>query len=146
MQEQAADSISQKAAEAAPAVAPSSRADQPLNNESRGESLVATAATAWPVLANTEDAGASAPEARVADAAEAAKANAVLMVDPKEVNELDRAAAATEPAESSWITYLVLILSAVLVAASGMWFFSRMTSMFARRAENPRMQHEQLVK
>jgi hypothetical protein len=133
VQEQAADSISQKAAEAAPAVVPSSRADQPLNDESRDQTLVATAAAAWPVLPNTEDAGAS------VDATEAGKANAVQVVDPNEVNELDRAAAATVPAESSWITYLLLILGAALAAASAMWFFSRMTSMFARRAVNPRM-------
>ena len=55
VQEQAADSVSQKEVEAAPAAVPS-RADQPLNDESRGESLVVTAGTAWPVLSNTEDA------------------------------------------------------------------------------------------
>src|SRR5215471_15082140 len=94
VQGQAADSISQKAAEAAPAVmTPSSRADQPVNDESRGESPVATAGTAWPVLPNTE--GASAPGTTSVDATEAATANAVQMVDPNEVNELDRAAAAT---------------------------------------------------
>jgi hypothetical protein len=43
------------------------------------------------------------------------------------------------PAESSWVTYLLLILVAALAAASAMWFFSRMTSVFARRAVNPRM-------
>src|SRR6266446_4204886 len=55
VQEQAADSVSQKEVEAAPAAVPS-RADQPLNDESRGESLVVNAGTAWPVLSNTEDA------------------------------------------------------------------------------------------
>src|SRR5262245_21957734 len=92
-----------KAAEAAPAVmTPSSRADQPVNDESRGESPVATAGTAWPVLPNTE--GASAPGTTSVDATEAATANAVQMVDPNEVNELDRAAAATVTVESSSIT------------------------------------------
>ena len=77
VQEQVADSISQKAAEAAPVVVPSSHADQPLNDKSRDESLVATAATAWPLLPNTEDTGASAPGATRVDATEAEKANAV---------------------------------------------------------------------
>ena len=97
VQEQAADSVSQKEVEAAPAAVPS-RADQPLNDESRGKSLVVTAGTAWPVLSNTEDAGASTPGATGVDATEAEKANAVQVVDPTEVNELDRAAAAV-PAE-----------------------------------------------
>src|SRR5258705_505558 len=38
VQEQAADSVSQKEVEAAPAAVPS-RADQPLNDESRGDGL-----------------------------------------------------------------------------------------------------------
>jgi hypothetical protein len=63
----------------------------------------------------------------------------VQVVDPNEVNDLDRAAAASLPAESSWISYLVLIFGAALAAASAMWFFSRMTSMFASRAVNPRL-------
>jgi hypothetical protein len=98
---------------------PSSREDQPLNDESRDQTLVATAAAAWPVVPNTEDAGASAPGATGVDATEAGKANAVQVVDPNEVNELDRAAAATVPAESSWITYLLLILGAAPAAGIG---------------------------
>src|SRR5262245_41923240 len=98
VQEQAADSISQKPAEAAPTVVPSSREDQPLNAESRNENLVATAAAAWPIIPNTEGAGGA-----------AANANAVQLVDPNEVNDLDRAAAATVSTESSWSTYLLLI-------------------------------------
>src|SRR5262249_59651519 len=101
-----------------------------------GESPVATAGTAWPVLANTE--GASAPG--TVDATEAATANAVQMVDPNEVNELDRAAAATVTVESSSITYLWVLLGAALALASAVWLFSRMTSMFARRAAGRRMQ------
>jgi hypothetical protein len=130
--EKAADTISQKAAEAAPAAAPSSRADQLLNDESRG--LVATAGTAWPVIPNTEVAGASALEATGRDTAEATKVNAVQLVNSNEVNDRDLAAAATAPAESSWTTYLLLILGAALAAASAIWLFTRMTSMYARQA------------
>src|SRR5215471_15077904 len=57
VQEQAADSTSQKASEASPATVPSAPADQPLNDQSRSQSLLATAATLWPVLPNTEGAG-----------------------------------------------------------------------------------------
>ena len=127
VQEQAADSISQKPAEAAPTVVPSSRKDQPLNAESRNENLVATAAAAWPIIPNITGAGGA-----------AANANAVQLVDPNEVNELDRAAE-TAQAESSWSTYLFLLLGAALAAASAMWFFLRMASIFARRAAGPRM-------
>ena len=135
LQEQV-DSLSQKVAEVAPAVVPSSRANQPLNDTTLDENLVATAVTAWPVLPNVEAADASAPEATAVDS-EAAKANAVQLVDPNEINDLDRAAAVS--AETSWITYLLLILGAALAAASAVWFFSRMTPMFARRAANPRL-------
>ena len=136
LQEQAPDSLSQKVAEVAPAVVPSSRANQPLNDTTLDENLVATAVTAWPVLPNVEAADASAPEATAVDS-EAAKANAVQLVDPNEINDLDRAAAVS--AETSWITYLLLILGAALATASAVWFFSRMTPMFARRAANPRL-------
>src|SRR5262245_8078870 len=44
-QEQAVDSISQQAAEAASAMVPSPPADQPLNDQSRGETPVAAAGT-----------------------------------------------------------------------------------------------------
>jgi len=135
VQEQAADSISQKPAEAAPTVVPSSREDQPLNAESRNENLVTAAAAAWPIIPNTEGTGAG---GAAADATEAANANAVQLVDPNEVNELDRAAE-TAQAESSWSTYLLLLLGAALAAASAMWFFLRMASIFARRAANSRM-------
>jgi hypothetical protein len=135
VQEQAADSISQKPAEAAPTVVPPSRAAQPLNAESRNENLVATAAAAWPIIPNTEGAGIG---GAAADTTEAANANAVQLVDPNEVNELDRAAE-TAQAESSWSTYLLLLLGAALAAASAMWFFLRMASIFARRAATSRM-------
>jgi hypothetical protein len=60
------------------------------------------------------------------------------LVDPNEVNELDRAAEAVQ-AESSWSSYLSLLLGAALAAASAMWFFLRVASIFARRAANLRM-------
>src|SRR5499433_1096817 len=130
VQEQAADSISQKPAEAAPTVVPSSREDQPLNAESRNENLVATAAAAWPIIPNTEGTGAGGA---------AANANAVQLVDPNEVNDLDRAAAATVSTESSWSTYLLLILGAALAAASATWFLVKMPPVYARRAAGLRM-------
>jgi hypothetical protein len=152
VQEQVADSISQKAADPAPAVVPLSRADQPLNDESRDETPEATAATALPAfpntegagapgatavdateaaLPNTESAGASAPGATAVDATEAVRANAVQLVDPNEVND-----AASVP----WITSLLLILGAALLAAAlAIWFFARMTSVYARRAGGPRV-------
>ena len=135
VQKQAADSILQKPAEAAPTVVPSSGADQPLNAESRNENLIPTAAAAWPIIPNTEGTGAG---GAAADTTEAANANAVQLVDPNEVNELDRAAE-TAQAESSWSTYLLLLLGAALAAASAMWFFLRMASIFARRATNSRL-------
>src|SRR5262249_28631399 len=130
--EQAADSIAQKAAEAPPAPVPSPPADQPLNAASRGESPVAAAGTAWPVLPTTEGAGAgapgTAPAAMSADATEAAKTTAVTtavqVVDANEVNDLDRAAASVQ-ADSSWLTYLLLMLATALAAASAFWFFAR---------------------
>jgi hypothetical protein len=55
----------------------------------------------------------------------------VQLVDPNEVND-----AATVP----WITYLLLILGAALLAAAlAIWFFARMTSVYARRAGGPRV-------
>ena len=77
--------------------------------------------------------GASAETATVSDAAQAAPANAVQVIDAKEVNALDHAAAANHTGASSWITYLLLVLGAALVAASVIWFLPRMISMYARR-------------
>jgi len=153
-QEQAAAPVSQKGAEAAPAMVPPPRADQSLGDASRGESSVAAAGTAWPVLPMTE--GAGAPAAAGANATEAATTNAatnavtaaatdavtnaVQVVDKNEVNDLDRAAAASVPAESSWLTYLLFILGVALAAASAFWFVFRTASRFPRRAAaHPRM-------
>src|SRR5207245_2486897 len=137
VQEQTIDSVLQK--EANPAVVPSPRADEPLNGERRDERLVTTAGTAWPVLPNTEGVGVSAPGATGGEPTETANANAVQLVDPNEVNDLDRAAAATVSTESSWSTYLLLILGAALAAASAMWFFAKMAPVYERRAAGPRM-------
>src|SRR5262249_1650447 len=71
-QEQTTDSVSQKAQEANPAVVPSPRTDEPLNDER----LVTTAGTAWPVLPNTEGAGVSAPGATGGEPTQTANANA----------------------------------------------------------------------
>ena len=139
VREQTTDSGSQKAQEANPSVVPSPRADEPLNDERRDERLVTTAGTAWPVLPNTEGAGVSAPEATGGEPAETANANAVQLVDPNEVNDLDRAAAATVSTESSWSTHLLLILGAALAAASATWFLVKMPPVYARRAAGLRM-------
>ena len=141
-QEQAAEPVSQKGAEAAPAMVPPPRADQSLGDANRGESPVAAAGTAWPALPMTE--GAGVPAAASANATEAATANAVTaaatdavtnavqVVDKNEVNDLDRS-------ESSWLTYLLLILGTALAAASAFWFFfTRHPRSRAERA-HPRM-------
>jgi len=124
--EQAPDAMSQKALDAAPAAVASPRADeQPLNNESRGGSLLTTAGAAWPVSPVTEGAADTL-------AATSTASNAVQMVDPNEVNELDREASV----ESSWVSYLLWMLGAALAAAFALWLFSRMGFLFARRTAN----------
>ncbi len=125
VQEQAANSIPQKAAEAVPAMVASSLADQSANEESQNDSRLATAATAWPILRDTDGAGANSSEANSVDATEAAKANTVQLVGSNEVNELDQIAIARE---SSWNTYLMLVLGAALAAASSIWFLPRLIS------------------
>ena len=102
MQEQAM----QKAVEAGLAAL----AAAPADDESRGESLVTTAATAWPVSPNSEGAG-GATAANVVEAA----SNRAQLIDPKQSNDLNRAAATYQP---SWFAYLLLLLGAALVAAS----------------------------
>jgi len=134
VQAQTTDSVSQITPEVDAAVVPSLRAAEPLNGQSRDEGLVTTAGTAWPVLPNTEGADVKVPGATGGEPTEAADANAVQLVDPNEINELDRAAAATVSAESSWSTYLLLILGAALAAASAVWFFVKMPAVYARRA------------
>ena len=124
--EQAPDAVSQKPPQAAPAVVASPRADeQALNDESRGGSLLTTAGAAWPVSPVTEGA-ADTP------AATSTAPNAVQMIDPNEVNELDREASV----ESSWVNYLLWMLGAALAAAFALWLFSRMGFLFGRRTAN----------
>jgi len=130
--EETTDSVSQKAPEANPD--PSPRAEEPPNNERP----VTTAGTAWPVLPSTEGAGVSVPAATGGEPTEAADANAGQLVDPNEINDIDRAAAATVSTESSWNTYLLLILGAALAAAAAVWFFAKMTAVYARRVAAPR--------
>ena len=127
----APDAASQKAPEAAPAAVASPRAgEQPLNDENRGGNLLATAGTAWPVSPTNEGA-ADTPAATSINTADAAS-DAVQLVDPNEVNELDRAASV----ESSWLDYVWWMLGAALIAAFAMWVFSRMRFLFGRRAVN----------
>ena len=129
--EQAPAAVSQKPPEAAPAVVASPRADeQARNDESRGGSLLATAGTAWPVSPSTQGAAdtSAATSINTADAA----SNAVQMVHPNEVNELDREAGV----ESSWVDYLLWMLGATLTAGFALWFFSRMGFVFGRRTAN----------
>ena len=129
--EQAPDAVSQKPPQAAPAVVASPRVDeQARDDESRGVSLLTTAGTAWPVSPSTEGA-AGTPAATSIKAADAAS-NAVQMVDPNEVNELDREASV----ESSWVNYLLWMLGAALAAAFALWLFSRMGFLFGRRTAN----------
>src|SRR5262249_26092935 len=139
VREQTTDSVSQKAQEANPSVVPLPRADEPLNDERRDERLVTTAGTAWPVLPNTEGAGVSAPGATGGEPTQTANANAVQLADPNEINDLDRAAAAPVSTESSWSTYLLLILGAALAAAWAVWFFAKMIPAHAGREAGPRM-------
>jgi hypothetical protein len=138
VQEQAAapiapqTSISQNAAEAPPAVVPQAPKEGP------NEGLVAVAGTDWPASPNAD--GVSTTGAKTADAAQAAPANALQVIDANEFSDLDRADIATTLATSSWTIYLLLILGAALAAGSAIWFFARRSSMYIRRAAGPRMQ------
>jgi hypothetical protein len=107
-------------------VVASPRADeQARDDESRGGSLLTTAGAAWPVSSVT-DGAADTP------AATSIASNAVQMVDPNEVNELDHEASV----ESSWVNYLLWMLGAALAAAFALWLFSRMGFLFGRRTAN----------
>jgi hypothetical protein len=129
--DQAPDAVSQKPPEAAPAVIASPGAnEQALNDESRGGSLLATAGTAWPVSPSSE--GAADTRAATSISTADAASNAVQMVDPNEVNELDREASV----EPSWVNYLLWTLGAALAAGFALWFCSRMGFLFARRSAN----------
>jgi hypothetical protein len=136
-------SISQDAAEAAPAMVPESPANQTPKEENRNEGLVAAAGMVWSVLPNAEGAGAEA--AIVSGAAQAAPANAVpanaaQVIDAKKVN--DDHAAASHSGVSSWMIYLLLVIGAALAAASAIWFLPQMMFMYARRTAGLHM-HKQ---
>jgi hypothetical protein len=127
-----APAVSQKALDAAPTAVASPRADeQALNDESRGGSLLTTAGAAWPVFSNGTQGARDTPAATSINTADAAS-NAVQVVDPNEVNELDREASV----ESSWVNYLLWVLGAALAGGFALWFFSRMGFLFGRRTAN----------
>jgi hypothetical protein len=114
-QAQTAESLPQKAADPAPALTLDNQVD-------RNDNSVAATAAGSVVLPTTESTG---PQAAAGDAAAApaAPVNAVRVVDPNELNELDLAAAAAPPAQSSWLGSLLMTLGAALAAASAVRAF-----------------------
>ena len=98
--------------------APASTLD---NQVDRNENPVAAAAAGSVVRPATGSAGAQATAG--AEAAPAAPVNAVRVVDPNELNELDLAAAAAPPTQSSWLGSLLMTLGAALAAASAVRAF-----------------------
>src|SRR5262245_35246211 len=115
--EQADTAGAPPALEAAPAVVPpQSRNADAARIESAPAAVVAPASA---------DAASIAPSAPVAEATQTAAAGNVKLVDPNEVNELDLAAAAPPPApaESSWLSYLLVTLGGALAAASTVRLF-----------------------
>ena len=107
MQEQAM----QKAAEAGLAAV----AAAPADDESRGESLVKTAATAWPVPPNSEGAG-GATAANVVEAA----SNPAQLIDPKQSNDLNSCCCCELVAASTtiWIRHLAATRIATPLSAA----------------------------
>jgi hypothetical protein len=114
-QAQTAESLPQKVADPAPALTLDNQVD-------RNDNSVAATAAGSVVLPTTESAG---PQATAGDAAAApaAPVNSVRVVDPNELNELDLAAAAAPPAQSSWLGSLLMTLGAALAAASAVRAF-----------------------
>jgi hypothetical protein len=112
-QAQAAESLPQKSADPAPALTLDNQVDRNDNSATAAGSLV---------LPTIESAG---PQATAGDAAAApaAPVNTVRVVDPNELNELDLAAAAAPPAQSSWLGSLLMTLGAALAAASAVRAF-----------------------
>src|SRR5262245_35783959 len=108
------------AIEAAPAVPP-----QQSRNADAAPIESAPAAPAAVVAPASAEAASIAPSAPVAEATQTAAAGNVKLVDPNEVNELDLAAAAPPPApaESSWLSYLLVTLGGALAAASTVRLF-----------------------
>ena|SRR5215475_5748216 len=109
------------AVEAAPAAVP----PQQSRNADAARIESAPAAPAAVVAPASADAASIAPSAPVAQATQTAAAGNVKLVDPNEVNELDLAAAAPPPApaESSWLSYLLVTLGGALAAASTVRLF-----------------------
>jgi hypothetical protein len=105
-QAQAAESLSQEAADPAPALTLDNQVD-------RNENPVAAGAAG--------SVGAQATAG--AETAPAAPVNVVRVVDPNELNELDLAAAAAPLAQSSWLGSLLMTLGAALAAASAVRAF-----------------------
>jgi hypothetical protein len=91
------------------------------NQVDRNENPVAAAAAGSVVRPATGSAGAQATAG--AEAAPPAPVNVVRVVDPNELNELDLAAAAAPPAQSSWLGSLLMTLGAALAAASAVRAF-----------------------
>jgi hypothetical protein len=118
-QEQIDDSVAQKTAGAAPVV-PALPPDQ--SGIANAEVTPAPAAGLAPAAAPGPGAG---PNALDAAATQSTATGGVQMVDPNEVNELDLAAAdpAPTPAESSWLSYLLMTLGGALAAASTVRLF-----------------------
>jgi hypothetical protein len=113
-QAQAAESLSQEAADPAPALA--------LDNQvGRNENPVAAAAAGSVVRPASGSAGAQATAGD--QTAPAAPGNVVRVVDPNELNELDVAAATAPPAQPSWLGSLLMTLGAALAAASAVRAF-----------------------
>jgi len=105
-QAQAAESLSQEAADPAPALTLDNQVD-------RNENPVAAGAAG--------SVGAQATAG--AETAPAAPVNVVRVVDPYELIELDLAAAAAPLAQSSWLGSLLMTLGAALAAASAVRAF-----------------------
>src|SRR5262245_40666731 len=120
--EQAEVSSTPPAVEATPAVVPP---PQQSRNADAARIESAPAAPAAMVAPASADATSIAPSAPVAQATQTAAAGNVKLVDPNEVNELDLAAAAPPPApaESSWLSYLLVTLGGALAAASTVRLF-----------------------
>ena len=118
-QEQVDNSSAQKTAGAAPVV-PALPPDQ--SGIANAEVAPAPAAGLAPAAAPGPGAG---PSALDAAATQSTAAGGVQMVDPNEVNELDLAAAdpAPTPAESSWLSYLLMTLGGALAAAATVRLF-----------------------
>jgi hypothetical protein len=117
-QEPVDEPVAQKTAGAAPAV-PALAPDQ--SGIANAEVKPAPAAGLAPAAADSPGARPNASDT----AATQSTAGGVQMVDPNEVNELDLAAAdpAPAPAESSWLSYLLMTLGGALAAASTVRLF-----------------------